>query len=188
MTDCSVDGCARPSLKKSLCGSHYMRLRRHGDVTGGRTAVGEPEKFLEAALLARTGDCIVWPFGTTSTGYAGINTFRGFRRVSHIVLERCVGPAPSDEHIAAHAPQVCHNPLCINYRHLRWATRAENEADKLLDGTDARGEKHGQSKLTESVVQSIRLDGRPVAQIAWEHGVHVETIRKIKRGARWGWL
>lgn len=47
-------------------------------------------------------------------------------RVSLEVFTR--PPLPGEE--AAHDPERCPYTDCVNYDHLRWATRSENEADK----------------------------------------------------------
>jgi hypothetical protein len=51
------------------------------------------------------------------------------------VLTLTAGPPPFPRAVAAHAPLVCHNPACVNPRHLRWASQAENAADMKIDGT-----------------------------------------------------
>jgi HNH endonuclease len=33
---CSVDGCGKPSSSHGLCNMHYIRLRKHGDLNGGK--------------------------------------------------------------------------------------------------------------------------------------------------------
>lgn len=185
---CEVDGCVKAAVKRGLCGGHYMRQRRHGSVHSGRTADGAPLTFLEAALKSETDDCIEWPFGLTSTGYGKLTYNGRVRKAARLVLELRVGPAPSQMHVAAHAPVICHNPKCINHRHLRWATRTENQADKVLDGTDSRGEKHGQNKLSRAEVLNIRNSHESSEVLARRFKIHVETVRKIRRGAAWSWL
>lgn len=191
MTDeklCSIENCFSKSFRRGWCSGHYARWRRHGDPTLGRTPVGEPHAFLEKAILMETDDCIEWPYGKTTFGY-GTVYIEGMKcRAHRVVLERTCGPAPTDRHLAIHAPGICHNPSCVNKRHLRWGTYSENNSDKLIDGTDARGENHGNSTLNADQVLSIRDDIRDLSKIAQEYQIHKETVRKIKLGVRWGWL
>lgn len=54
---------------------------------------------------------------------------------------------------------VCHRcdvPACINPEHLFLGTQADNIADKVSKGRQARGETHGQAKLTENQVKTIK--------------------------------
>lgn len=48
---------------------------------------------------------------------------------TRVSLEVFVGPPPKG-HEAAHDPERCPYADCVNWEHLRWATRKENEADK----------------------------------------------------------
>ena len=75
----------------------------------------------------------------------------------------------------------------MNPRHLRYASRAENEADKVRHGTSNRGERHGLSKLTASQVREIKQlsDARTNDELAELFGVKPPTIDAIRRGKRW---
>jgi hypothetical protein len=75
---------------------------------------------------------------------------------------------------------------CVNPNHLRWATRKENEADKISHGTHNRGERHGQSKLTESMVLEILATKDLSHQIiASRYGVSRFAIDSIKNRKAW---
>jgi len=89
--------------------------------------------------------------------------------------------------VAAHAPLVCHTPSCCQWRHLRWATSAENAADRSIDGTQfhGKGELGGKAKLTEAQVLAIRADPRSCHAIAPDYGVTFSTIAHIKSRRRW---
>jgi hypothetical protein len=43
---CSVEGCDLESAAKGLCAMHYMRMRRHGDVTVTRKAGRPRDEFV----------------------------------------------------------------------------------------------------------------------------------------------
>lgn len=70
---------------------------------------------------------------------------------------------------------------------LRWATKAENQADRIIHGTDARpqGVEHGMARLIDSQVMSIRKDHRKQRDIAAEYGVSQALISLIKRKKLW---
>jgi hypothetical protein len=63
--------------------------------------------------------------------------------------------------------------------------------DKVAHGTDSRGEKHWNSKLTAPDVRKIRRllsAGETKSVIASKFDVSRGAIEQIKKGATWGWL
>jgi hypothetical protein len=119
-------------------------------------------------------------------------------RVNRLVCEAFHGSAPSPRHHAAHNDGDASNNHAEN---LRWALPTENEADKILHGTAAvgerhwsklnpqrrpRGERHGRTKLTEGDVRAIRKDTRSQREIARAYGVNQATIGRIRNGSVWG--
>jgi DNA invertase Pin-like site-specific DNA recombinase len=78
----------------------------------------------------------------------------------------------------------------MNYRHLSWKTRSENDADKLRDGTHRRGEQKG-SRLTEADVQTIRRmcsEGTSQYAVARLFGVSRGTVCSVVTRKSWSWL
>lgn len=74
---------------------------------------------------------------------------------------------------------------------LRWATSFENEADKLIHGTDLRGARHHQALLDVSDVREIRRRralGEQPASIARSFPVSRSCVQKICMGKIWAWL
>ena len=137
---CTIDGCTKTATKRGWCPGHYWRWKQHGDPTAGGTAKGALSAFIAMAAASDTNDCILWPFATTEGGYGVV---RALGTTAHrAVLEAATSPAPGMD--AAHAPLICHNRLCVNPRHLRWATRPDNLADTVPDDTHRRGERVGQ--------------------------------------------
>jgi hypothetical protein len=93
---------------------------------------------------------------------------------------------PSPEH-----EQVAHwdgNPTNNHASNLRWATRVQNEADKLRHGRDNRGERHGHAKLTVQQVREIRkaAAGR-VSQsaLALQYGVSRSAVSLVVSRRTW---
>lgn len=188
-TPCSIDGCGRPVTGQGLCNRHYRRMRRHGDPLGGRpTMAGEPLAFLEKAIQSNTDQCILWPYGKLASGYGSLYIDGEYTTAHREALRLAKGPPPSVGLVAAHAPGECHNPSCINPRHLRWATSTENSQDRKFDGTHLVGESTGSAKLTESQVRSIRCDPRSDDALAVEFGVSRRAIGAVRSRKSWGWL
>lgn len=179
---CSVVNCKKPSEKRGLCGAHYFRLRKNGDPLAGRTPNGAGLQFMIEASKTTSDDCLIWPYGTNGNGYARIDGVYVHRRV----CEMAHGPAPSELHEAAHS---CGNGDigCVNQRHLRWATPKENAADKILHGTENRGENHNWAKLKKSDVVEIRQAANSVSRktLADRYGVSKHTIGHVLSGRSW---
>ena len=186
---CAVQECDRPAECQGYCKPHYSRLLRHGDPLLGRTPVGGPLAWLQRHVSHQSDECLIWPFRRRSTGY-GEAPFRGARMSANRIM--CIlahGEPPTEDHHSAHS---CGNGFggCVNPKHLRWATKSENEIDKLDHGKSNRGTRHGMSKLTEEDVRSIRAaeGSMPQKAIAEKFGVSRATIGAIHSRQRWSWL
>lgn len=188
VSECRI--CGREGkTTQGLCSSHYHRLDRYGDPTAGakaRPPAGAPLAYLLAHM--HDGCSYPWPFATFGTGalYPQVKV-DGEKTPGHrLVCELAHGPPPTPEHEAAHG---CNNSLCFNADCLRWATTAENNADKLVHGTHNRGERHNMARLTVSNVREIRADlvSTNVA-LAARFGVSTAHISAIKSRKYWAWL
>lgn len=173
--------------RTGLCKAHYERRRIHGDPLAGRTPDGAPEAFLrEVVLPFNSDDCLFWPFG-------GIRTYGVIKRngrscvVHRVVCEIVYGPPPTPEYEAAHN---CGKGRCCNPRHVRWATHAENHADKIEHGTMPYGEKTGRAKITEHDVRLIRASKGKATQLelSTRFGISLRHVGDIQRGTSWAWL
>lgn len=113
------------------------------------------------------------------------------RSIHRVVCERSHGAPPFPAAQAAHA---CGNSLCVNPGHIRWASRAENAADKVIHGTHNynRGERNVSHKLTEVEVGEIKTlwlnGGMTQGEIANRYGVARTTVGDIVRGESWQYL
>lgn len=187
---CSIPDCGKPHKGHGWCNAHYKRWLRYGDPLAGGPPLGEPRRFYRETVLTYDGDeCLIWPFGGLSCGYATLSVDGRSRLVSRLLCEEIYGPPPTPRHEAAHRCGKGHLG-CVTRRHLRWATPTENQADKLLVGTDNRGSKCGTSKLTERDVIEIRSLHPALThkEIAARFSVARTTITLILTGKNWAWL
>jgi hypothetical protein len=138
---CTVPGCALPFTALGLCAKHYRRLKLFGDPIGGKdmkTKRGELLRYYNEVVRPYEGDdCLLWPYHRGGRGYAQISIDGKTRYVSRMICEEEHGPPPTGSEEAAHS---CGNGHlgCVARNHLRWATKLENEQDKIGHGTRYR--------------------------------------------------
>jgi hypothetical protein len=78
------------------------------------------------------------------------------------------------------------NPRLSN---LRYATRSENQMDRVAHGMSNRGERHGMAKLTAQDVLTIReVIDETQSALAKRFGVTTSCIRRVLSRRTWEWL
>ena len=76
-------------------------------------------------------------------------------------------------------------------QNLRWATSSENHLDAIRNGTaiDNRGERNGQSKITEDDVRSIRhayaQGGITQRKLAQDYNISLTNVHMIVKDKSW---
>ncbi len=147
-----------------------------------RARHGDPGAFIAKALGYKGNACLLWPYAT-ARGYG--KAWVGDRLVTvHNHICRIVhGAPPTPKHHAAH---TCGLRGCVSPRHVRWATPAENESDKLRHGRDNRGAKNSFAKLTWEAVCAIRSQpNKALGEWAAEYGVSKQTVCKARLRQTW---
>ena len=151
------------------------------------TKHGEPQKFLECNQSYNGDDCIIWPFSRDSSGYAQIWNTRSMKTVSKLLCIELNGLPPTPQHEAAHSCGKGSNG-CVTKNHVYWATRSENEIEKIKHGTSNRGnQRSGKAKLTESQVHELRaLYGTMgYTRLASKYGINRKSVEKIVKRINW---
>lgn len=188
---CSIEGCTRPRWARGWCSTHYRRWRIHGDVSVRlRPANGEALAFYhETVVPFREDKCLIWPFADNGHGYGRLCVNGRLELVSRLICTEEHGPPPSDAHEAAHSCGAGDRG-CVARAHVRWATSAENHADKVGHDTHRRGERQWQAKLTADDVVTIRQAKGCISQTELAHrfGVSQSQISGIQSGKEWAWL
>lgn len=104
------------------------------------------EQFIIYALSGPTDDCVIWPFAVRQSSGYGAHSVRtkGLKRnhdAHRYVCEKAHGSPPEGRYEAAHR---CGQKLCVNPRHLYWATPSRNIQDALQHGVMRGGGRYRQ--------------------------------------------
>ena len=181
---CSQPDCAEAHYGLDMCRKHYRRFKAHGSPDYAIATHAERLAFIDAAVEARGHDCILWPFPVDGSGYGRIQFDRRTTGAHAHTLTIAEGPRPPGME-AAHSCGVRH---CVNPDHLRWATPADNQSDRVAHGTSNRGSGSGAAKLTEPDIPVIRLRrsrGEAIKEIAADYGVTATCISNVLSGRTW---
>lgn len=139
--------------------------------------------------------CILWSGALVAEGYGQFTLPAGtrpqFRIPAHrAALLRSTGLPPADAMDAAHS---CRNKHCVAPAHLRWATPAENAADRKRDGTQTVviGRMSGRAVLNPELARQLRQEyaaGVTQAELGRRHGLGKTVVRDVVNGRRWIWV
>lgn len=143
---------------------------------------GRPKDFLTCIRQHEGDDCLIWPYAK-ARGYGYVFHEGRVQGVHRVACSMKHGKAP-EGHDAAHS---CGNRLCCNPHHLRWATRSENNRDKVQQGKHLRGNRHPLSKYSEWQVRRLLelSKTQSVRSAALDLGMSYGVASKIVRGRAW---
>jgi hypothetical protein len=129
---------------------------------------------MEAGCLVWTGS-ILKPGGYGRLGRAGL-VHRMAWTLEH-------GPIPAGLDVL----HWCDNPPCSLDEHLHLGTDADNMAEKVARGRQARGERGGRARLTNA--QALEIRWRSLTEsprlLAEEFGISRSAVYKIRDGRTW---
>lgn len=138
------------------------------------------ERLTELSVAEESG-CIRFTGHLDGEGYGRIMVARVKYMAHRLSYSLNNGQIP-DGYVVRHK---CDNPSCINPEHLEVGTQADNIADKVSRGRQARGSGAGRAILTEESVREIRSSPLKVSELSTLYGVSVVSIRNILRRKTW---
>jgi hypothetical protein len=123
------------------------------------------------------GPCWLWTGAIRERGYGAFNLSGKAERAHRVSFLFAFGEPNG---LVLHR---CDNRACVRPSHLFTGSNKENTEDARWKGRLARGERHGNCKLTDAQVEVIRRDSRPGPVVAAEFGVtpgHVRVLRDFR--------
>ena len=139
----------------------------------------QTDRFWNNVAVGEPDEC--WPWKrSTNAGYGQVALANRILKAHKVAWEIHNGVLLSLNVRASHS---CDNKLCCNPRHVV-VEPSGIVTDKL---TGARGENHGNSKLTERQVKTIkyRLNALTTREIADIMRVSFHTVWDIRKGITW---
>jgi HNH endonuclease len=134
----------------------------------------------------KRGDLLT-PYIGKYNRYTMINDdgIKKYCNVHRLVLSTFIGPPPTLKHHSAHWDD---NKRNNNLSNLRWATKRENEEDKVRNGKILKGEDHWKARLTHDDIRKIctlKRAGIRCQEIANRFGVSLSHIYNVTTGRGW---
>lgn len=161
-------------------------------MTRGRDPSPLLHRLVRYARIEASG-CWIWTgYRNPVSGYGQVSPSKPDRerlrlhRTSTVPTAMCAlinGPAPVG-HEVLHS---CDVRACFAPYHLRWGTRAENNAEAWERGRQVFGERHGQAHFSDEDVALLRervAAGEGLTEVALEMGFSVSHACNIVKG-RW---
>ena len=153
------------------------QILREADLVGGITAKSPAQRLKDRLKEDINSGCWEYQGAKFSEGYGQIKIHSQVYRAHVLAYSLFVGEIPEGMNVCHH----CDNPSCCNPSHLFLGTHAENMADKVAKGRQAKGEALSHTKKTPVLVhraKSLRSDGLTIRQTADKLNVSTASITR----------
>ena len=107
--------------------------------------------------------------------------FKKSKKVHRLVLTAFIGPCPD-------GMECCHgdgNGVNNHVNNLRWGTKIENHADRIIHETTFRGDQSAVAKLTWAAVRIIRASNESQKILATRFNVSQTQISSVRLYKNW---
>lgn len=181
--DCVEVGCDRQAERRGLCTMHYQRRKRSDPSFIKQIRGNDYLRFWSYVQKGDLDSCWEWT-GQLCKGYGEMRISRKKVLAHRYSFQLANGYMP--QNLVIHS---CDNPPCVNPRHLREGTAAENSADMTKRSRQAARANNGKAKLTDTQVQDIhKCYERGMTQVAIgkRFGVSQATVSSVLLGKAWG--
>jgi hypothetical protein len=140
------------------------------------------KKIQDNSVKVPESGCWIWVGPTTIHGYGrltfGARTNIGAHRASYELKH---GKIP-DGFFALHH---CDIKCCVNPDHIFVGTQQQNMDDKVQKKRQAKGHRHGMSKLTEEQAKEAKFSNQKAVDLANKFNCSATMIRQIRSGLYW---
>lgn len=163
---------------KPIPGYQGYEASSDGDIRRAEATRTNPAGYVLKTKIDRHG------YRAVSLSVGGVAKHRQVHRLVCLAFH---GEPQSADHEAAHGNGVRRDCRAVN---LRWATAAENAADRKVHGNEnpLKGEDHHAARLTEALVRAMRLRARAgerMKHIARSLGIPYLTAYDAIKGETW---
>lgn len=185
---CSVEGCNTKRKGKGFCAKHLWRFQQNGSPFVVRKNYGEGDTaalrfWSRVALTADPERCWEWQGNTTGYGYGNLKV-NGRQVDTHQAAWYFTYGEFSKKWIL----HSCDNPRCVNPRHLREGTPADNTKDMIDRLRGYMGERHYKTDFSAADVLKLRERmalGESDAKLAKEFNTARCTMNAIRHRRNW---
>lgn len=190
--ECSFEGCTKKARGK-YCPAHYQQMYKGKEMKPLQVqyhGLTEETRFFKRVIVGSTTECWPWTGSVIKAGWHGQwRNASGQVELTHRAAWRLFkSPIPE----GAFVLHRCDNPICVNPSHLFLGSQSDNMRDMWAKGR-ARpkvllGEKHGMSKVTESMVREIRSSSLSGVELSRKFGITPTTVCDIRKRRTWDHL
>lgn len=125
--------------------------------------------------------CWIWSGWKNENGYGRVE-ISGKKYYAHRLYYHLLSGTLRNYDVVRHK---CDNPACVNPEHLTKGSHSDNHGDMVSKGRNAKGSKHGSSKLDEESAALIKSSKDTDRFLAKKYGVSQDTISSCRRGKTW---